>query len=82
MGGIRDDIQKIGGEYYFDYIPDKRIKDSCGKFGSGALLGVFCASKGSSQLDQDCASVFDRWQVAPIEGRGESVRPSIQLSLL
>ena len=79
--GLREAIDDVGEGYYFDHIPDKRVKDASGCFGSGALVGAFCVSSGSQEADIACASVFRNWRVASIDEDADSARPSIQPEL-
>ena len=76
---LRAAVTDIAPEYYLDYIPDKRVKDASGRFGSGALVGAFCVTAGSREADMECAAVFRTWRVAPIDDIGG--QPSFQTEL-
>ena len=78
---LQSAVDNVGNGYYFDHIPDKRVKDASGEFGSGALVGAFCVSSGSREADQTCGSVFRRWRVASIDKNTHSGEPSIQPEL-
>ena len=81
LGGLRTAIDDVGADYYFDYIPDKRVKDPSGRFGSGALVGAFCESSGSWEADQACTATFRTWGVRGIEDHRGAGRPSTQAEL-
>ena len=76
---LRGAVTNIAPEYYFDYIPDKRVKDANGCFGSGALVGAFCMTAGSREADMECAALFKTSRVASIDELGG--QPSFQAEL-
>ena len=81
LNSLRTAIHDVGDGYYFDHIPDKRVKDSGGGFGTGALVGAFCISTGSRESDKACESAFRNRQVAPIYHNIDPTQPSIQRGL-
>ena len=81
LNELRAAIEKVGDGYYFDYIPDKRVKAADGRFGAGALVGVFCFRAGSPEEDRACESVFRTWRVASTDDSTGAIQPTIQPEL-
>ena len=50
---IKETINRIDNEYYLDFIPDKRFKNTQKEGERGALIGIFCQKKGSMKIDQE-----------------------------